>query len=112
MAYTARYTVLKFTFIEFDTNWERTVPSLYRALSPASQLLVVAEDANGVKTTYLFQATSNVPGPQGNNLYVHVSEHCNIVSIPARCLKRWDGDKTACGRVGFLPAAGPKPKAE
>lgn len=83
-------TVMEFTFIEFDKNWNRAPAAqfvMYTAVEPA-MLRVVAEDHVGHKTTYTF----NVQPKE----IVGVSYGENLVYIPARCLERHDGDTTKC----------------
>ncbi len=82
------HTVLTFVFIEFDTNWDRSGTVQYLAKADA-QLIVVAEGATGVKTTYWFKVAKGG--------IVLVSYSTNVAYIPARCAKRAPGDKTTCG---------------
>lgn len=82
------HTVMTFVFVEFDKNWSRAGTVQYTAQSDA-QLIVVAEGATGVKTTYWFRVKKNE--------VVLVSFSANVVYIPARCAKRAAGDKTTCG---------------
>lgn len=82
------HTAMQFTFAEFDKNFTRSGTVQYTATAPA-QLIVVAEGATGVKTTYWFRI------PKGE--IVLVSFSANMIYIPARCAKREAGDKTDCG---------------
>ncbi len=82
------HTVLTFVFIEFDKNWNRAGTVQYIAQTDA-QLIVVAETATGVKTTYWFTVSKND--------IVLVSFNTNVAYIPARCSKRARGDRTTCG---------------
>jgi hypothetical protein len=80
---------MTFVFIEFDQNWQRGGTVQYIAITNA-KLIVVAEDATGMNTTYWFQVNKN------EIVYVSYSE--NLVFIPARCLRKGLGDGTKCGR--------------
>ncbi|MDH3234911.1 MAG: hypothetical protein OEQ29_15430 [Alphaproteobacteria bacterium] len=81
------HTALEFTFIEFDKNWTRAGTVQYIATSTA-QVIVVAEGATGVKTTYWFKVPKNE--------IVLVSYNTNVAYIPAKCVKKTGGDKTRC----------------
>jgi hypothetical protein len=52
------HTVMTFVFIEFDQNWQRGGTVQYIAITNAN-LIVVAEDATGMKTTYWFKVNKN-----------------------------------------------------
>jgi hypothetical protein len=92
------HTVLEFTFAEFDKNLVRTFLAFtsgsdrtvnYTATRTA-QLIVVAEDRTGVKTTYWFKI------PTGEVVLVSNGE--NLIYIPAKCSRKAPGDLTSCGR--------------
>jgi len=83
------HTVLQFMLIEFDKNWTRAGTVLYTATDKA-QLVVVVEGVTGVKDTYLFEVARGE--------VVLVSWDTNLVYIPAKCVKREPGDKTAYGQ--------------
>jgi len=83
------HTVLQFTLIEFDKNWTRAGSVLYTAIDKA-QLVVVVEGVTGAKDTYLFEVARGE--------VVLVSWGTNVVYIPAKCLKKEPGDKTAYGQ--------------
>ena len=85
------HTVMTFVFIEFDQNWQRGGTVQYIAITNAN-LIVVAEDATGMKTTYWFKVNKNE--------IVYVSYEENFVFIPARCVRKGRGDATTCGRKG------------
>jgi hypothetical protein len=80
-------TVMEFTFIEFDENWDRSGTVQYTARDKA-MLKVVAEDKTGNKTTYFFRVEKGA--------VVLVSYSVNLVYIPEKCIRREDGDKTKC----------------
>lgn len=92
------HTVMEFTFADFDRNLARTFLAFtnpadgtvnYTATSSA-QLIVVAEDKTGTKTTYWFKI------PKGEVILVSKGE--NLIYIPAKCSRRAPGDMTSCGR--------------
>ncbi len=83
------HTVLQFILIEFDQHWTRAGSVLYTATDKA-QLVVVVESVTGIKETYLFEVARGE--------VVLVSWDTNLVYIPAKCVKRESGDKTACGQ--------------
>ena len=85
------HTALTFVFIESDQNWQRGGTVQYIALTDA-KLIVVAEDATGMKTTYWFKVNKNE--------IVYVSYDENLVFIPARCVRKGAGDRTTCGLKG------------
>ncbi len=83
------FTVMQFTFAEFDKNWTKSTAVVYRATNPA-QLTVVAEGATGTKMTYLFQV------PKGGEVFIPADGH--TIRIPVKCAKRQRGDTTKCLR--------------
>ena len=91
------HTVMEFTFAEFDKNLARTFLAFtlpqegtvnYTATRTA-QLIVVAEDHTGTKTTYWFKI------PTGEVVLVSKGE--NLIYIPAKCSRKARGDLTSCG---------------
>jgi hypothetical protein len=53
-----------------------------------AQMQVVTEGSTGGATTYLFE------NPKKERVWVSIPE--NLVYIPAKCVKRENGDKTEC----------------
>jgi hypothetical protein len=84
---TGPQTVLVFKHIQFLGNWTRWsgVSLIGYTANRSAQLLVVAEDETGAKTTYWFKVT---------NQDVWVIE--DVAHIPAICLRSVPGDHTKC----------------
>ena len=84
---TGPQTVLVFKHIQFLGSWTRWSGVNLIGYTPnrSAQLLVVAEDATGAKTTYWFKVT---------NEDVWVIE--DVVHIPAICFRSAPGDRTKC----------------
>jgi hypothetical protein len=87
-------TIIQFTYIEFDKNWDQVPGGLYfwYTASADAQLLVLRDDPTGLKTTYTFKLAKGA--------MVEVSWNVNLVYIAARCTKSASGDKTACAPKG------------
>ena len=63
----SQYTVLKYTLLEFDKNWQRTSLHFYQATSRKSQVLVVTEGETVIKHTYLFQVNGTLSPAAGQD---------------------------------------------
>ncbi|MFL6401843.1 MAG: hypothetical protein ACJ72J_19970 [Nitrososphaeraceae archaeon] len=86
-------TVIEFRHVDFDKGWNRSLLGTdrvveYTPLEDRAQLQVVTEGATGTPTTYFFEV------PREEKVWVSIPE--NLVYIPAKCLRKQNGDNTQC----------------
>jgi hypothetical protein len=82
-------TVIEYRYVQFDDHWTTIVAEIvqYTATDDVAEVIVVTEGA--LAQTYWFQVKKGA--------VVMVPIHKNIIYIPARCLKKTQGDQTTCG---------------
>jgi len=83
------HTILVFVHLQFQGQWTRSSgvqQIIYTGGNPTNELLVVAEDENAAKTTYLFAVKL------GEDVWVDR----NVIHIPAICIKSAQGDQSKC----------------
>jgi hypothetical protein len=89
MIETGSHTVLVFVKLQFLQQWSRFSGAegiTYTVTGKASELLVVTEDENAVKTTYWFILN------EGHEVWVID----DVAHIPALCVKSAKGDQARC----------------
>ena len=94
MSQSGGLTAMQFVYVEFDHNWQLGNLGMwghgYTASIDGASIMVVAEDATGTKTTYVYKLKK---GEQ-----VWVSSNHNIIFIPGVCDKAARGDNSKCGK--------------
>ena len=88
------FQVIKFVMLDFDENWERTIPVssyasiLYTVRFAPRAKLAVALEAAGVVTTYRFELDA----------LEEVLVVDQVVHVPARCTNQEPGNTIRCSQ--------------